>query len=229
MEQFVFFALLYSVGLMFGLQFYRKLPLMFIALSAFFWGALGWVILTLFLCSLALPFTFRLMAIIEILTIIGLAIIFLRNNKGDIRHADILILLAISSLFFLITSLAVQFNAANLTNDSYYIILFGQNIAYAGFTTSGSLTPFAYGIFIPVIQSAAPFLKLDYLYAFQPLFSISFLGIMFQLINYTMHKVIQSDIYAFLFSVLGIFVFVTTPGVFYHFFYIHTNFTAASY
>jgi len=49
MEQFVFFALLYSVGLMLGLQFYRKVPLGFIVLTAFFWGVLIWVILALFL------------------------------------------------------------------------------------------------------------------------------------------------------------------------------------
>jgi hypothetical protein len=229
MEQFVFFVLLYSVGLMFGLQFYRKLPLMFVALSAFFWGALGWVILTLFLCSLALPFTFRLMATIETLTVIGLMIIFLHKNKGNIQHADILILLAISFLFLLITALAIHYNAANLTNDSYNIILYGESIAYTGFSNPDTMTPFAFGIFMPVIQSAAPFLKLDYLYAFQPLFSTLFLGIMFQLINYTVRKTVRSVIYSFLLSILGVFVFVTTPGVMYHFFYIHTNFTAASY
>jgi hypothetical protein len=230
MEQFIFFALLYSVGLMFGLQFYRKLPLTFIALTAFFWGVLGWVILAVVLCSLALPFTFRLMATIEILIVIGLAIMFLRNAKGNFQHAELLILLAANLFFLLSTVLSMKFNAANLTNDSYYIILYGEIIAYSGFF-SGSvvLTPFAYGILVPILQAAAPFLKLDYLYAFQPIFSILFLGTMFYLINYALRKIIQNSIYAIFLSALGVFAFASAPGVLYHIFYIHTNFITASY
>ena len=229
MEQFVFFALLYSVGLMLGLQFYRKLPLAFIVLTAFFWGVLIWVILAIVLCSLAFPFTFRLMAGIETLIVIGLAVIFLRKNSGNIQRVELLILLAAISLFLLATALLIRFNSANLTNDSYFIILFGQIIAYTGFYNSSILTPNAFGIFIPVIHSAAPFLNLDYLYAFQPLFSLLFLGAMFYLINYTLLKIIQNVIYAFFLSALGLFFFASTPGVLYHIFYIHTNFSAASY
>jgi len=229
MEQFVFFALLYSVGLMLGLQFYRKVPLGFIVLTAFFWGVLIWVILAIVLCSLAFPFTFRLMASIETLIVIGLAVIFLRKNRGNIQRVELLILLAAIFLFLLATALVIRFNSANLTNDSYFIILFGQIIAYIGFYNSSILTPNAFGIFIPVVHSAAPFLNLDYLYAFQPLFSVLFLGAMFYLINYTLLKITQNVIYAFFLSALGMFFFASTPGVLYYIFYIHTNFSAASY
>lgn len=224
-----FVAMLYILGVVFGLLFKRHIPVLFVAITGFLWGALAWVVIALVCLSLAIPYSMSILSSITVMVFILLAILHLRLATWRLNREEIFWLVGTFSVFILAVSLVAQFNLSDASYDSLAQIMLGRTIAYDGFTYATSQLMASWGVFLALLQSASILLGEDYLYVTQPAFAITFLLTFFYLVfRAAMQSFFGKPVALFL-ALSTTLAIATTYFVIYQSFYIHNNFLSAIY
>lgn len=227
--QILFLSGLYVFGVYFGLLFIRQLPLAFIGITGFLWGALFWVVGGVILNILMVPYTITSMAILFILLSVGFGILHIRNKTWQLTGRDLVCLMAIAIVFILVLLLASHYNFSVASTDSFIYIVTGRRIPYEGFSQSVMVELADRGASQPLLQSASVFLGADYIYAAQPAFGLSLAGIYFYLSHRILGHLLTDKRLAWSLSILSGLVLFSTYFVVFHYFYIHTNLICAVY
>jgi len=136
-------------------------------------------------------------------------------------------LLGTLALFFLIASFFSWFNFTITTSDGLYMIQMGREVVMHGPDSWGMASPFAYGVFLPFLQSASVYLGQDYFYALQPTLGIMFLFSFLYVNFYLISSFIENKRLAFGLSSLFTVALISTYVIFFQLFYIHANFPSA--
>lgn len=221
MKQIVFLAILYIFGVLLGLLFRRKIPIIFIALSGFLWGALGWVFFSLIWLSIGLYNIWSMGCTL----ILACLLILVINIKKGIPSRNHLFLLGITASFFvLLTFIFENLKVISTTSDSEFIVFSAIKLAFSGLKNGYPISPMDFGIFIPIIHSSASFLGMDYFTVFHPMISVTFVAIYIYLFILTTESIHIKPVIGFGMAILGVLAINSSSIFIWQTFYIHTNY-----
>jgi hypothetical protein len=176
MNQVYFVVILYLLGLVFGLQFKKHIPMPFICLSSFFWGVLYFVILGVVFAGLGVQFSLPAMGGITFVLAAVLSGMAIKRKLLYFSRTD-LFWCGSACLVFILTALFLAHtNYSLISMDSVEAILRGRALAYDGLT-GYTIDGFSIrGTILPVIHAAGVLIDEGYLSVFQPLLSLSFIS-----------------------------------------------------
>lgn len=165
-----------ALGICLGLPFKKRLPVSFLALSGFLWGALAWALLGLFYLGLGLPY--NLISMLGGLSALCAAILIsLFRRRITWNAADLGWIGGSLSLSGLLTLTLSQFNASIVSPDSLIMIMNGRAFIANGFAPELMSELSLRGVFLPLLQSASKMIGIDYLWALQPVFTLNLLAL----------------------------------------------------
>jgi hypothetical protein len=227
MNQVYFVVILYLMGLLFGLQFRKHIPMPFFCLSSFFWGSLFYIFMAIIFIGFGLPFSLPAMGGITALTAAFLSGLAIKRKQFNLSRSDFYWCASSGIVFTLAAVFFAHFNYSQITTDSIEAILRGRALAYDGLTryTIGGFS--VRGTILPVVQSAGVLIHEGYLAIYQPLLSLSFIAT-FIFMAYRAIKWVNKWLKLAFVSLTALSLFSTTI-LFYQIFYIHTNFFTAAY
>jgi hypothetical protein len=227
MNQVYFVVVLYLLGLLFGLQFRKHIPIPFICASSFFWGGLFYIFLAITFIIGNLHFSLAGMGGVAAASAAALTGLAVRRKLFDLSRHEFIWCAASIIVFTLSALIASRYNYSQITTDSVEAILRGRALAYDGLS-SYTIDGFTVrGAVLPIIQSAGVLLNEGYLAIYQPLLSLSFL-VVFILLTFRAIK-FKNPWLKFALVTLSAFTLFSTNIVFFQIFYIHTNFFSAAF
>ena len=227
MNQVYFVVLLYLLGLLFGLQFKKKIPFPFICLSSFLWGSLFYVFLAIMFIGSGLRYSLPVMGGVTVAAAAVLSGLAVKRKLFILSRSELYWCASSGIIFILAALFTAHFNYSQITTDSVEAILHGRALAYDGLT-SYTIDGFSIrGTILPVIQSTGVLLNEGYLSIYQPLLSFSFIATFIFMAYQAIKEMNKWVKLAFVcLSALSLF---STNMLFYQIFYIHTNFFTAAY
>jgi hypothetical protein len=221
-EQIAFLFLIYLSGLIFALVIRKTQSMGFVLSTAIFWGALNWVIINIFIALLVKKLDMTLYLVIVGIQIATMIFWILTRKPIHLSKINILYIILYSLVFFLLEIFFSKYNFTNITPDSLYVLKMSKVIAETGFSNLRWDSPAAFGYFIGMMQTAAHFLKVDYLYILQPMFSMNFI-LLFALIIYELSENFGNIIVRVLFSFAATLFLFSSAIMRFEFSYIHSN------
>ena len=225
-RQYIFMYILYLLGLIWGLSF-KKLPMLFVFLSGFLWGAIIWVIASFFGL---LVFRFFVPVNIFIISIF-ISAAFLVPRLAEIRANWRQLarwFIGSSFLFLLFSYLLHRFNFTNIGPDSVVFIVNGRQIFFQGLSELTKNEMVLRGVFLPLIQSASVMTRFQYLSSFAPMISVTFVVTFFYLCWFSTKRIDNNFVRIF-FVLLTALSLVSIPIFLEHLFYVHVNLPSATY
>lgn len=232
--QLPFFLTLYGAGLVVGLLLARDLPVLWVTVTAWLWGALLWVLGVMLALVLGLPMT-QVLPVLWLLLIAlcaGGTFVLLRDGTTRFSHAEWLILGAHTLLFGVVALLACTINLARASPDSLSMLTFARNIAGTTFYDLNAeqlLAVDRWGVFLPALHTPADLLNEDYLYAAQPLFAFVLLELMVLSAYRITTAHVSRQMIALALTTASVLVMFSTAMVIFQVYYIHTNLLSAVY
>jgi hypothetical protein len=229
MGQFAYLFGLHLIGTLFGLLFKKRLPVPFLCVTGFFWGAALWVVVAVLLMTLSLPYTLASMLIV--LGIAAAAFVALHIRQGTWRLSSQEWYWLGGSLLAaaLVIAAAVSTNYSRATADSLAIIVLGRNFAQDGFTSWSMSRLSDWGVFVPVLLSANVFVGQDYLYALFPTISFFYFFSFFVVSYLAIRRLSVSTVKALVVAGTASILLASAYIVAFQVFYIHTNQPSAAY
>jgi len=229
MGQFAYLFGLHVIGTMFGLLFRKRLPMPFLCITGFFWGAMLWVVVALLLMTLSLPYTLASMLIVLGLVAAALVVIHVRQDTWRLSSPELVWLGGSLLAAALAILAAISTNYARATADSFALIVLGRNFAQDGITAWSMSRLSDWGAFIPVLLSANVFLGQDYLYALMPAISYFYFSSFFIVSYLAVRKLSGSTVKALVVAAVASTLLASTYMIAFQVFYIHTNQPSAAY
>ena len=226
--QFLFLVLLFAIGLAALSVLRRRMDAVLLCLLAFPFGSTLWVIFSLVLLVPGLPYTEPAMRLqIEVLM---LAAIALNVRLGLPSRRETVAAIITTAVFLGTAALAVRYNYAFCSNDSWQLIVWGKGLANEAISAQALQNMvYSYGIFIPALHSAATLYGFDYLYAHVPVLTFWFLGVFSYVLFDAVRKCQLSKIAAAAWAGLGLLLVGSSYFVVFQGFCLLTNLTAAMY
>lgn len=175
-----FFAALHGLGLLLCRAIERRLPPAFVGCSGLLWGLLAYSLVAMLALGLHIPYTALTMLLglgaIAILAALACA------AQGGLRREESAWLVGSTALVFGAAALCHAVPRSLMSSDSSGMILMGRSLAmYGGFDPALASVVAAdfgwfsnYGALVPILQSSAVFLGLEYHPAAAPLMLLSF-------------------------------------------------------
>ena len=205
---------------------YKKLPDLFLSLTAPLMGLISYVFnaLILLLLHISLTSTF-IMAVIGV-EIIVLVIYQISHKekfpplKSSLYPGYLLVGLVYGAVLFFF----YRFNYTYGTNDSFYMIVMARNIITTGLSKWYFASPAGMGIFVPILQTLGMLFGLDYTWFIQPFMSVVFLCLFFYFCYQCWRGHQVKPLAAIALSALVIGVILSTNIILIFVTYIHTNF-----
>jgi hypothetical protein len=229
MGQFAYLFGLHVVGTLFGLLFKKRLPMPFLCVTGFFWGAMLWVVAAILLMTLSLPYTLASILIVLGLVVAALVVIHIKQETWRLSSQELYWLGGSLLVAALVILAAVSTNYTRATPDSFALIVLGRNFAQDGFTAWSVSRLSDWGVFLPVLLSANVFLGQDYLYALLPTISFFYFSSFFIVSYLAAKKLLNNTAKALIVSTIAVFLLASTYIVAFQVFYIHTNQPSAAY
>ena len=134
--------------------------------------------------------------------------------------------LIVGIVYFGLLFLFYELNLSFITNDSLFLILFGQDLIQSGFSEWYFASPASMGIYMALIQAMGMLFGLDYIWFIQPVLSV----ILIAAIVYFGYKSVSPHIVkrwvALLLVVGAMLLLMTTNLAYIMTIYIHTNLTS---
>lgn len=216
------------LGIGLGFPFKDRVPFPFICLTGYLWGALAWVLGGLLLLLLGLPYTLISTVIVLLLVCAGAMLVAARRGAWRLSRSEALWFISTLAASLVVSTLVTRFNLSVVNNDSLSQIIVGRNLAHDGFTrwNQGVLTD--WGVFLPLVQSASVFVGEDYLYAFQPTLSLSFVAVFVYLCyRATRHRIAG---WQFALAIVPTLILLMgTAFLIFQIFLVHNNFPSSTY
>ncbi|MBN1122371.1 MAG: hypothetical protein JXJ17_14950 [Anaerolineae bacterium] len=229
MGQFAYLYGLHVIGILFGLLFKKRLPIPFLCITGFFWGAVLWVVVALMLMTLSLPYTLASMLIVLGLVVVALVVIHIKQGTWRLSSYELYWLGGSLLAAALVIFAAVSTNYARATADSLALIVLGRNYAQDGLTAWSISRLSDWGVFVPVLFSANVFIGQDYLHALLPTISFFYFASFFVLGYLAVKKLLSSVLKALVVSAIVSILLASTYIVAFQVFYVHTNQPSAAF
>ena len=229
MAQVLFLFALQGIGVLFGLAFKKRIPLPFVCLSGLLWGGLLWVWMVMALLVLGLPFTPATSGFVLALLALGLA--GWNVFRGNFRFSpfELKWMAAFMALSALLFALAARFNFTFITPDSLAMILNGRAFSFNWSSPTIQQELALRGVFVPALQSASAFLRVDYLSAFQPSCSVLFGGLFIYLSRNMLASLKPAHAAPLWLPILALAGLLSLYVILLQLFYIHTNLLSGIY
>jgi hypothetical protein len=227
MVQIFFLDILYLTGLSFGICFKKWIPFKFIALSGFLWGSIlfSFAQILLFVMGIRLT-TISFMALLAVIFTVPF-LFSVKTNKNGLKKNEWIIIFFVLLNFTLLNLLFIYFSFSVATPDSFLFLRLGRTIALEGFSSNVIEMFSAWGLLIPILQSASAYLKLNYLDTLQFSFAISFVALFYYCSEKICFNLIHKRNLSIFVSIVSTVVLISTPMFIIQTFYIHSNLTAA--
>jgi hypothetical protein len=226
--QALFLTGLYAVGVYLGLLFRKQVDLLFIILTGFLWGSLTWVLVSLVLLSVGLPYSFYLILPV-LLVVVALAGV-LHGKRGTLRlsQREWILTGASQVLFAGITFAAISSMWFFGTHDTIFVLIMSQIIAMTGFQAQWVIaSPMAYGIYIPILQATDFHWNDEILLGVQASLGVTLLATML----YSGWRILKENGLnnrpALWLSITGALALASTPFMVFLSFYFQTNLATA--
>ena len=230
MKQAAFLVFLHLSGCVCTLPFRKTIPLAFLCLSGFLWGAAIWCLVGIvhfwFHVSWTAFSAFAGMAAAAACA----AVLEYKQNRFSFSGREACLLVNTVLISCLLAVYLCLNNYAVLSYDSFQLVNVGRSIGFNNGITSinqGFLA--SWGIFLPLLQAASVFLGIDYLYALQPFFAATFLACFYYLTCRAVAGMTGEIRYAALVALLGTLAMFSSYFLLFESFYIHNNFICAPY
>ena len=226
----LFLSLLFAMGLAFAGIFRSQLDILTIGFLGFPLGAALWVIISLTVIILGIPYTAVTMFTLSFLWLMG-AGFFIYKKKG-ITKSDINILAIITAVFIAILSLLLILKYAYVEIDSWSFLDMANDLVHnAGLYNSPARGYWwlDWGIFVGLIHAGANFLGFDYVYAYMPLLAFWFYLSFGWFLYKALKQYFLSSLLAGFLSIFAILIFISTYIMRFQAFYLHSNMTASVY
>jgi hypothetical protein len=215
---------------LFGLLFVPKVPARFIQLSAFLWGVMVWVLLSIPAISINGQGRVSILFPLLGMAIVSLVILHIKQ-KTWLRIPKFATQVGFpTGIFIVLDSALYALHGIAGSPDSIYMVMISKIIATNGFFghwTMGS--PAWFGIDLPLLTLPAWAFQQEYLYSLQPLFLASLLGCFIYFGHYLAATPANKNKLIWIVPVLGAVWLACTPLMFFQFFYIHDNIVSAVY
>ena len=221
--QLLFLFALQGFGILFGLAFKKRIPLPFVCLSGLLWGGLFWVLAVMALLVLGLPFTPASSGLLIGLLALGLVVWNALRGNFRLSAAELKWMVAFMALSALLFALAARFNFTFITPDSLAMILNGRAFSFSWSSPTIQQELALRGVFVPALQSASVFLRVDYLSAFQPSCSVLFGGLFIYLSRAMLASLKPAKAAPFWLPILALAALLSLYVILLQLFYIHTN------
>jgi hypothetical protein len=229
MAQVWFIVGLYVLGVLIGLLFSKHIPFPFIAATGILWGGLSYSLLA-FIALVVDVYTPMLM--LAILGLLAAFLIVLNIHRGAFRlDRQALIWLAGTLCFFILAALLFEGNNVSKAHelDPQSQILVGRSLAEEGFAEWNTQQLSSWGFLLVSIQSASVFLGVDYLYAFQPIYGLTFLLTFSTGLYYVLAEQINERKTLILVAGICTLLLFSTYGIVLQMEFINTNLISAVY
>lgn len=228
MKAALFFAAVYLLGLSWALSARARLGIGGCCAIAYPIGLVIWVLASLCLLALRVPYLAGPVAATWVILVIGGGIAQRAASHERFHLRDLAILGSAAAAFALALAVVVQWNLSIWTYDSHLIVALGRSIAYHGAVPLDFASELASrGIVQVMIHAASVLLDVPYLYAAPPVLAVSFLG----LFGYLGCRALDGpgrpslptiSLVALVIAAMGTSYFVVVQ-----YFYMHENFAAA--
>ncbi len=230
MMQGLFLSLLYVLGLAFAGIFRDQLDILTIGFLGFPLGAALWVIFSVTVIILGVPYTPVTMFFLTFLYLLTAG--FIIYKKKEITSSDTIILTIFSAVFIAILSIILASKYTYMTLDSWSFLDMANDLTRnAGFynAPASGYWWIDWGIFVGLIHAGAIFLGFDYVYAYTPLlvfwFYLSFAWLLYKALKpYSLPYFLAEFL-----SISAILIFISTYFLVFQAFYVHCNMTASVY
>lgn len=226
----LFSAALYWVGLSWALTARARLGIVFCCAIAYPVGLVLWVLTSLGLLVLGVPYLEGPVAVTwTTLAVMG-AIAQRVVSTPHFSRREFAILGSLTAAFALVLAVLVRWNLSVWTYDSHVIVSLGRSIAYHGAIPLELGSELASrGIVQVMLHGASVLLDLPYLYSAPPLLAASFLGLFGVLacraLNGPGRPALETvALVALATAAMGTIYFVVVQ-----YFYMHENFAAAAF
>jgi hypothetical protein len=224
-----YFLVLYLIGGLFGLLFKKRLSISYICATGFLWGTLIFVIGTITILSLSIPYTKTTLEILGTSMLVLLVGLNWKRQTWRLSKHEWLVVVVITIFFISEAILFDIFNFTIVTNDSIFLINMARKMAAGNIISWLFASPKDYGIFIPAIQSSSRMWGLDYFPALEPIFALVFLLIFFFFCHRLTRESVASTSQRVILTIFTSLILFSTPLIFLNIFYIHTNLSAAAF
>lgn len=224
----LFPSLLYSIGLIPVLVKNRRTPTAFFACTAFAWGALLWVVAFIFCLWLSIPYSpFSVTFIISIVLAVGG--LLLRNRFRLPTRSDLKVIMPAAVVFLLVMLIAHFVDGARASPDSLAQLILADELS-TGKLARQTLSEFGYwGPMLAALHAPANWFGYAYFTTLQAAFSITMLGSFGYFCYRGLIWLELSVFQASLAATLATFFLLSSPFVFFQFYYIHNNIAATNY
>ena len=229
MMQSMFFLLIFVMGLSFMGMFRRELDAMTICLLGFPTGTVLWVMLSLSVLVLGIPFRLMTMSVLCLLWLLVSGLVMYQRKDLFTRH-DISVISVVTVVFVVVSVLIPFIKLIYICSDSWACL----NIARYLYDNAGFGNPggngfwwLGRGAFPGIVHAGAVFLGKDYFASFMPILNFWFLAsfgwLIFKANRYS------SVFWSGFISVISVSILVSTHFIVFQSFSIHTNMMAGVY
>ena len=221
MTQVLFYVALHLIGVSLCLASGQHRRIALACALGFPLGLAAMVATVLVMLSVGIPYSPVTGALAAAL-LVGFSLARARRRLPDRRGAMIIAVWTVG--FFLIAAPLCHFNLSMLTFDSHYIVMMGRAVMHDGAFT-GDVLPLLgdYGIFTVLAHTGVGFMRVSYAYALAPVLSVSSLVLFATAVWYAVTSLGLVGSRRSLLTALVTIALLSTPMVFRHTFYIHTN------
>ncbi len=227
--QWLFLVGLHLVGCLLFLPLRPKIPLAFISLTGFLWGSVAWVLMSL-IALLTVGFS-PILVLLFLGILLGIVWwIAWGGSNVQLQRTDGFGILAGLILIGILAIVFINGNRAIATVDSFSNIAIGRAIIRDGFLPQYRTFLSTSGIFLPILQGTSVFMGDAYLWAFQPLLTVTGLCALGIILLYQLLQSFGNSRWLSLTIMLGALLFVgTTYHAIYQAYNIHSNALASIY
>lgn len=234
MMQLPFFLTLYGVGLVCGLLAARDVPVLFLAITAWLWGALLWVLGVMIVLVLGLPVAEALggLWLLLIALVAGGAALLWRDRNTRFSRAEWLALGGHTVLFGIAALLAALINLSRASPDSLSMLTFARilpDTTFYNLNAEQLLAVDRWGIFLAGLHTAADLLGEQYLYGAQPVFAFALLELTATSAYRLTAPQVSSRLIALALTAATTLTMFSAAMVIFQAYYIHTNLPSAAY
>ena len=202
-----------------------KLPSAVQAVSGIVLGYLLYVLNSMALIAVGIGMSQASVVVLTSIECLGFLIgLFVkRKSGGQIRKTFSLSFWIVGLIYFALLYIFYELNLTFITNDSLYLILYGQDLIQSGFSEWYLASPASMGIYIGLIHAMGMLFGLDYVWFIQPVLSAILIAAMVYFGNKSVIRYLHKKWLSLVLVVGATLLFVTANLTYGMLVYNHTN------
>ena len=222
---FLYLIELYIAGVLLFHLLNSKLPSAIQAVSGILLGYLLHVLNSMALIGVGIGLTQTSVVILISVECLGflIGLIVKQKSVGQLRKVFSLGFWVVGLIYFGLLYIFYKLNPSLITNDSLYLILYGQDLVQSGFSEWYFASPASMGIYIGLIQAMGMLFGLDYVWFVQPILSIILIAAFIYFGHKSVSRYLSEKWIAIVLVIGAVLLFVTSNLPYAMMVYLHTN------